>query len=84
MRTGPKQTPLADELSAADVHLLQAAQQHGAARNELESKKRPLRVFLSRNWGLDEEGRDNHSRVRKLNAGLKSKGLKTWYADIVA
>jgi hypothetical protein len=40
-----------------------------------------LTVFLSHNWGDDEAGRDNHARVRKLNDGLKSMGIKTWFDE---
>jgi len=35
-------------------------------------------VFLSHNWGLDEEGRDNHLRVRAIAKGLRKRGLSTW------
>ena len=45
---------------------------------DMKPEKCPLKVFLSHNWGKDDEGRENHSRVRKLNEGLLSKGLKTW------
>ena len=38
-------------------------------------------VFLSHNWGKDEEGRDNHARVKKINALLKARGLTTWFDE---
>jgi hypothetical protein len=38
-------------------------------------------IFLTHDWGKDELGRDNHSRVAKINAGLRGKGLKTWFDE---
>eukprot|EP01031_Cornospumella_fuschlensis_P029637 gene29637-35774_t len=37
--------------------------------------------FLTHDWGKDELGRDNHSRVGKLNAVLKAKGFRTWFDE---
>lgn len=36
-------------------------------------------VFLSHDWGTDEHGRSNHDRVTRINKGLKSRGLVTWF-----
>jgi len=38
-------------------------------------------VFLSHNWGSDEEGRDNHARVGMINKALKERGLRTWFDE---
>ena len=35
-------------------------------------------VFLTHNWG---KGQDNHKRVALVNAGLKKRGLLTWFDD---
>ncbi|OQR87763.1 NHL repeat containing protein [Achlya hypogyna] len=36
-------------------------------------------VFLSHDWGTDEAGRDNHTRVSIVNDALKAKGIVTWF-----
>jgi hypothetical protein len=36
-------------------------------------------VFLTHDWGTDEENRNNHERVSKINEALKIKGLVTWF-----
>ncbi len=38
-------------------------------------------VFISHAWDEDDNGRDNHVRVRRLNAGLQRSGLKTWFDE---
>eukprot|EP00047_Mylnosiga_fluctuans_P020236 m.90059 g.90059 ORF g.90059 m.90059 type:complete len:320 (+) comp8440_c0_seq3:161-1120(+) len=38
-------------------------------------------VFLSHDWGLDQHGRDNHATLRRINAGLKRRGLVTWFDE---
>ena len=38
-------------------------------------------VFLSHNWGTDEEGRDNHERVTLINEALKKLGYCTWFDE---
>eukprot|EP00605_Chrysophyceae_sp_TOSAG23-4_P000684 GSChrysophyteH1.ASY1.ANO1.768.1 assembled CDS len=38
-------------------------------------------VFLTHDWGSDEQGRDNHARVSKINSALKARGLKTWFDE---
>ncbi|GFH57102.1 hypothetical protein CTEN210_13578 [Chaetoceros tenuissimus] len=35
-------------------------------------------VFLSHNWGQDEEGRDNHARVMELSKALQEVKIKPW------
>lgn len=35
--------------------------------------------FLSHDWGTDENGRDNHARVARVNDLLQDMGLKTWF-----
>eukprot|EP01039_Chlorochromonas_danica_P002745 gene2745-2998_t len=36
-------------------------------------------VFLTHDWGVDEDGRKNHDRVARVNAGLQRLGLITWF-----
>ena len=36
-------------------------------------------VFLSHDWGTDEQGRNNHDRVSVVNDALKQLGYKTWF-----
>ena len=36
-------------------------------------------MFLSHDWGTDEQGRDNHDRVSVINDALKHLGYKTWF-----
>ena len=38
-------------------------------------------VFLSHDWGTDEQGRSNHERVAQVNAALKRAGLVTWFDE---
>ena len=38
-------------------------------------------VFLSHNWGYDQSGRDNHTRVSLVNEELKRIGYKTWFDE---
>jgi hypothetical protein len=38
-------------------------------------------VFLTHDWGDDEEGRSNHARVSRVNKALKQRGLKTWFDE---
>ena len=38
-------------------------------------------VFLSHNWGKDEQGRDNHHRVSLINMKLKKNGYTTWFDE---
>eukprot|EP00599_Poterioochromonas_sp_BG-1_P004892 CAMPEP_0173141388 /NCGR_PEP_ID=MMETSP1105-20130129/5467_1 /TAXON_ID=2985 /ORGANISM="Ochromonas sp., Strain BG-1" /LENGTH=1200 /DNA_ID=CAMNT_0014054587 /DNA_START=163 /DNA_END=3761 /DNA_ORIENTATION=+ len=36
-------------------------------------------VFLTHDWGFDILGRNNHSRVAKINEALKARGILTWF-----
>ncbi len=38
-------------------------------------------VFISHSWVQDDEGRDNHLRVKHLNNILKKRGIVTWFDD---
>jgi len=38
-------------------------------------------VFLTHEWGEDEQGRNNHGRVAKLNRYLQGRGLITWFDE---
>lgn len=40
--------------------------------------KQATDVFLSHDWGKDTLGRNNHSRVVRLSAALKERGIVTW------
>ena len=40
--------------------------------------KKAKDVFLSHNWGKDNEGRDNHGRVVKMAEYLEDRGIKCW------
>jgi len=35
-------------------------------------------VFVSHDWGTDENGRDNHARVKSICRELQARGLKIW------
>jgi len=37
--------------------------------------------FLSHDWGTDESGRSNHSRVSRVCAALRSAGLRPWFDE---
>ncbi len=36
-------------------------------------------VFLTHTWREDEEGRNNHDRVGRVNEALRERGLVTWF-----
>lgn len=36
-------------------------------------------AFLTHDWGKDEFGRDNHTRVSAINDGLKAMGIVAWF-----
>jgi serine/threonine protein kinase len=38
-------------------------------------------VFLTHNWSNDEEGRNNHDRVSRINKALKRRGFITWFDE---
>ena len=37
--------------------------------------------MLTHDWGIDEWGRNNHSRVKAVNTELQKNGLLTWLDD---
>ena len=49
-------------------------------KSAFEEFLRKTDVFLTHDWGK-ENGVDNHARVSKINAGLKKKGLTTWFDE---
>jgi chemotaxis protein histidine kinase CheA len=38
-------------------------------------------VFLTHNWSDDEDGRNNHSRVSRINKALQRRGFITWFDE---
>merc|ERR1711937_1132440 len=38
-------------------------------------------VFLTHDWGTDEQGRHNHQRVSLVNEKFKTAGLITWFDE---
>jgi hypothetical protein len=38
-------------------------------------------VFLSHNWSTDNQGRDNHIRVTRINQGLQRRGFIPWFDE---
>ena len=38
-------------------------------------------MFLTHDWGVDGEGRNNHDRVAMINTLLKSCGFNTWFDE---
>jgi len=38
-------------------------------------------AFLSCNWGIDGDVRNNHERVSKINKALKEKGIRTYFQE---
>ena len=38
-------------------------------------------AFLTHDWGTDEKGRDNHSRVAAVHAALSAAGLRCWFDE---
>ena len=38
-------------------------------------------AFLSHDWGVDSEGRNNHARVSKINKALRDAGVRTWFDE---
>ena len=36
-------------------------------------------IFLTHDWGTDEQGRNNHERVSFINDVLKKEGYITWF-----
>jgi WD40 repeat protein len=46
-----------------------------------QKQQQTVRVFLSHNWGVDTEQRDNHARARTINTALKASGIDTWFDE---
>ena len=44
----------------------------------VENARKRTHVFLTHDWGKDEQKRDNHARVSKVNDWLKANGVITW------
>jgi uncharacterized protein YjbI with pentapeptide repeats len=42
------------------------------------AKALPHVCFLSHDWGMDEDGRDNHARVARVAAALRPLGVVAW------
>ena len=42
---------------------------------------RRYHVFLTHDWGKDEHGRNNHERVKLVNARLQQMGMKVWFDE---
>jgi hypothetical protein len=38
-------------------------------------------VVLAHNWSKDNQGRDNHIRVSRINQGLQRRGFITWFDE---
>jgi hypothetical protein len=38
-------------------------------------------VFLTHDWGIDQQGRANHARVSLINKGLQKRGVSTWFDE---
>jgi hypothetical protein len=38
-------------------------------------------LFLSHSWSKDNQGRDNHIRVSRINQGLQRRGFITWFDE---
>lgn len=47
----------------------------------LETLYRSTDVFLTHDWGFDEDGRSTHDRVKRINQQLQSLGIKTWFDE---
>lgn len=45
------------------------------------SPGKQFHVFLTHNWSDDLHGRNNHSRVARVNQGLKQRGFITWFDE---
>eukprot|EP00935_MAST-01C_sp_MAST-1C-sp1_P000101 g101.t1 len=53
--------------------------EEAAKRGAEEQEKKKLKVFWSHAWDNDEEGRDNHKRVIRMNDEVKRRGeIGTW------
>lgn len=46
--------------------------------SDVPPTKAKFDIFISHNWGMDGEHRDNHKRVNRLNEALRAANLTTW------
>jgi len=58
-----------------------AATQIDAADNRTPRLISKHDVFLTYDGDLDEQGRDNHKRVKLVNLSLKAAGIRTWFHE---
>ena len=74
--------PAAAEPSAVEPSSVEPAaktEDPSSAQGSLESAG--FSCFLSHDWGIDEEGRDNHARVAAVHAQLTAAGLRCWFDE---
>jgi hypothetical protein len=64
---------------AADEEL-KALVIHASPTKRLGSGK-ITHVFLTHNWSNDEDGRNNHDRVSRINKALQRRGFITWFDE---
>jgi hypothetical protein len=38
-------------------------------------------VFLAHTWTYDDDGRNNHERVSRINKSLQKRGFRTWFDE---
>lgn len=58
------------------------SKQHRQIKSREDDEGFKYDAFLTHNWGYDEEGRDNHSRVKLFNEELKKQGFEeTWFDE---
>jgi len=48
----------------------------------IENRTGPSDAFLTHNWAVDTLGRNNHERVKSVNASLKASGLVLWFDEV--
>jgi hypothetical protein len=65
--------PLFNELSGGNEHIpLQKLQVFAQSATD---------VFLTHDWGTEDDGYRNHGRVKKINDLLQAAGLRTWFDE---
>ena len=69
-------SPLLFQINTVSFH---SRQTESRKRRMTEDQQEANDIFLSHNWGPDSLGRDNHTRVKKLNEALKAANMKTWF-----
>lgn len=53
----------------------------GAKSSSSSASTSQYDIFLSHDWSIDQEGRNNHYRVAKINRMLKERGFVTWFDE---